>query len=143
MEATTEERGLAAAPDPVDEPETQDEGGTEDTTSEESALREEQEAEERRQQEAAAAAKRLAKRPGGIAPTKARLQITGGAVDIAADDFPEKDDELEVTVRGWVKTDKSTTEMKGGSAVREAVFVVEEITAFTNNGRAQLTLDDD
>lgn len=66
---------------------------------------------------------------GGTPASKFRVQVTGGAVELPASlagKF-QKDEEVEITVRGWVKTDKNTTEQKGGSAVREAVVVVEEI----------------
>lgn len=110
-----------------------------DAESEEAAREQEEEEEKARR----AAAKKLSGRIAGINPTVARVQITGGALEIPASIYPDKDDELEITVRGWVKTDKATTETKGASAVREAVFVVEELIAVENHGRAQMQLGDD
>jgi hypothetical protein len=47
----------------------------------------------------------------------------------------QKDTEVDIvvagiTLSGWVKTDKNTTEKKGGVAVREAIIVVEDPDAF-------------
>lgn len=134
MDATTldpvAERGLQSAPDP-------------DNESDLTAQTREEEDDAAREKAAAEAAKHLSKRPGGITSTRARLQITGGAVEIDPDQFPDKDDELLVTVRGWVKTDKSTTEQKGGASAREAVVVIDEIVGFENKGRAQMEFGED
>lgn len=167
MDTATEERGLKAVEDEpetgstiaeLDGKETPDPGEgdppvapgevddapggpdpDDDAESEEAAREQEEEAEKAR----AAAARKLSGRIAGINPTVARIQITGGALEIPAGIYPDKDDELEITVRGWVKTDKATTETKGASAVREAVFVVEELIGVENHGRAQMQLGDD
>jgi hypothetical protein len=69
---------------------------------------------------------------GGIRPTKFRIQLTGGAVELPPSKAGlfQKDTEVDIvvagiTLSGWVKTDKNTTEKKGGVAVREAVIVLE------------------
>lgn len=98
--------------------------------SEQAALeREEDEARERELKEKREdeAREQLSFPVGGIPPTKARVQITGGAIEIPPHLMPKKDDELEIRVTGWVKTVKHTTENKGGIAAREAVFVVEDL----------------
>ena len=55
------------------------------------------------------------------------LQVTGGAVEIPAHLLPDKDEELEVVVTGWVKTISDSTTKKGVSATRTAIFVVEDV----------------
>lgn len=132
--ATQTKEGLAAVPDPDDEnepAETADEpagkGEADETTSEEAALREEQEAEERRQKAIAESRDQLSFPVGGVPASKALIQITGGEVEIPAHLLPDKDEEFELVVKGWVKSHKHTTEKKGGSATRTAIFVVEDV----------------
>lgn len=118
MEAATSERGGLK---PVDDRE---------PPSEEAAREEKAETEEQEQASAEATAEvqeQLSMPVGGIRASKARLQITGGSVEVSPNELPDKDDELEVTVTGWIKTVKLTTEGKGGVAVREAIFVVEDV----------------
>lgn len=120
------------------------EGSTEELDQEESEAaaleREEREAKEEEavakaeEEQRQAAAKQLAMPTGGIAPTIARLQVTGGAVQIPPHLMPDKDEEMQVRVLGWVKTVKDTTETKGGIAVREAVLVVEELEIVLEDG---------
>lgn len=134
MNATTEDRKLAPVPDPEDQ-KAEDQDGAEETgkeeaddaASEEQALREEQEAEQQRQKAQADAAEQLSFPVGGVRPTKALIQITGGEVEIPAHLLPDKDEEFELVVKGWVKSHKHTTEKKGGSATRTAIFVVEDV----------------
>lgn len=147
MNAATQEKekGLAAVPEPEDEaPETQpdpgegdtpvgpgqedeDEGGTADTTSEEAALADEQRKEEERQVAEANAKDQLSFPIGGIRPATAMIQVTGGAVEINAEQLPDKDEEMTIAVTGWVKTISDSTTKKGVSATRTAIFVVEEV----------------
>lgn len=147
MNAATQEKekGLAAVPEPEDEaPETQpdpgegdtpvgpgqedeDEGGTADTTSEEAALADEQRKEEERQVAEANAKDQLSFPIGGIRPATAKIQVTGGDVEIPAHLLPDKDEELEVVCKGWVKTIADRTTKKGVSAERVAIFVVEDV----------------
>lgn len=84
---------------------------------------------EREEREREEAAQQLSFPFGGTAPTKFRVQVTGGAIDLPAalaGRF-QKDEDVEIVVRGWVKTEKVTTEKRGETAVREAVVVAEEI----------------
>lgn len=135
MEATTAKRGLAAAPDPEDEttpetgdePTSEEEEGKDEATSEEAALRAEEEAEEERQKAVADAKDQLSFPIGGIRPATAKIQVTGGDVEIPAHLLPDKDQELEIVVTGWVKTIADRTTKKGVSAERVAIFVVEDV----------------
>lgn len=145
MDTATKEK-LAAVPDPEDEaPETdqpdpgegdtpvapgeddQEDDGAADTTSEEAALAEEQRAEEERQVAEANAKDQLSFPIGGIRPATAKIQVTGGDVEIPAHLLPDKDEELEVVCSGWVKTIADRTTKKGVSAERVAIFVVEDV----------------
>lgn len=132
MDAATEDRKLASVKDPDDEtpdtPETpDDEAAINDPTSDEAAAEAEEQAEKERKKAAEAAAEQLSFPVGGVRPTKALIQITGGEVEIPPHLLPDKDEEFELVVSGWVKTHKTTTEKKGGVASRTAVFVVEDV----------------
>jgi hypothetical protein len=83
-------------------------------------------AEQERQADLHQTAEQLSWPIGGIRPTKALVQVTGGELEIPPHLLPDKDEELEIVVRGWVKTVKDTTEKKGGVAARVAVVVAEE-----------------
>lgn len=105
--------------------------GHEQMTEEEEKLRiaaEERDREAREQHEAEAR-ELLARPSGGIAPSKAELQATGGSKEIRADQMPAKDDLLEITLRGWVKQIQDVTVKQGENAKRVAVFVTDEIVA--------------
>jgi hypothetical protein len=87
---------------------------------------------EMEEREREAAEQQLSFPVGGIRPTKFRIQLTGGAVELPPSKAGlfQKDTEVDIvvagiTLSGWVKTDKNTTEKKGGVAVREAVIVLE------------------
>lgn len=64
---------------------------------------------------------------GGIRPSTAKIQVTGGAVTVPPAHMPEKDAELEIVVKGWVKTISNSTDKKGVTASRTAIFVVEDV----------------
>jgi hypothetical protein len=96
-------------------------------TEEEEKLR--MEAEEREHQEAEA---QLSLPVGGTPASKFRIQLTGGAVELAPSKAGlfQKDEEIQIRIAGmdftgWVKTIKLTTEKRGGVAVREAVVVLD------------------
>lgn len=142
MKTTTEDRTTGATVDeetPPDQPDTapdpsegdppvapgDDDGDT--AESEAAAFEEERRAEEERQKALAEAKDQLSFPIGGIRPAKAMFQVTGGELEIPAHLMPDKDEELAVVCNGWVKTIKDTTEKKGLSASRTAVFVVEDI----------------
>lgn len=86
----------------------------------------ERKAEEKRLEEAAA---QLELPIGGKRATALLLQITGPAVSVdpAKAGSLQRDQELEVTVRGWIKTGKTTTSKRRGPAHREMVLVVDSI----------------
>jgi len=116
------------APDQVPDPGEGDEPVAPGTAeSEEAALAAERQAEEERQKALAEAKDQLSFPIGGIRPAKAMFQVTGGEVEIPAHLMPDKDEEMEIVCTGWIKTVKDTTEKKGLSASRTAIFVVEDI----------------
>jgi hypothetical protein len=145
VETTTDERTTGATvdetPEPAEQPDTTPDPGEGDTPvapgegetegdtaeSEAAAFEEEQRAEEERQKALADAKDQLSFPIGGIRPAKAMFQVTGGEIEIPAHLMPDKDEEMTIAVTGWVKTIKDTTEKKGLSASRTAVFVVEDI----------------
>jgi hypothetical protein len=96
-------------------------------TSEQAAQEAEELADEERHADLDEAAEQLSFPVGGIKATKAMVQVTGGELEVPPHLLPDKDEEVEVIVRGWVKTHKHTTEKKGGVAARVAVIVVEEV----------------
>lgn len=106
----------------------------------------EREAEQKRKHEEAVAA--LQRPMGGMPVSKLRVQITGGggagATELPAEAAQvfERDNEVEVTLKGWVKTGKETTETKGGSAVREMVFVISELVSYKAVAPAQMGIGD-
>jgi hypothetical protein len=130
---TTKDPGLKSADREPDEPETaetpgEDENdGAAETTSETAAHEEEMRAEEERQKAVAEAKDQLSFPIGGIRPATAKIQVTGGDVAIPAHLLPDKDEELEIVCKGWVKTIADRTTKKGVSAERVAIFVVEDV----------------
>lgn len=147
METTTEERTAGSTADDLEEekrrleseakgdvpsdpgPDPGDPGPDEDAdaTSEEAAFAEEQRKEEERQKAEAGAKDQLSFPIGGIRPATAKIQVTGGDVEIPAHLMPDKDEELQIVCTGWVKTIADRTTKKGVSAERVAIFVVEDV----------------
>lgn len=88
------------------------------------------------QEQATAAGKQLSIYGGGVPPTQAKMQITGGEIEIPAPDMPKRDEQVELQVIGWVKTIKDTTETKNGYGTRTAIIVVDDAHIVGMSGTA-------
>lgn len=104
-------------------------------------------AEEDQQKRHEAAVEALKRPMGGMPVSKLCVQITGGGgagaleLPASAAGIFERDREVRVTLKGWIKTGKETTQNKGGAGVREMVMVIEELESF-EDATSQMQIGD-
>lgn len=114
-----------------------------DTGAEQDVAKTDREEQLEREAKEAEARAHLSKPSGGIIPTKAELQATGGSKEIRPDAMPRKDDRMRIVTEGWVKQIQDVTVKQDGNAKRVAVFVVDEIVSMERIERPQLALGEE